>query len=71
MARDKKLTYLGGGFLIGVPARDLTSDEVKRYGLDRLISSGLYRDNYKPDYQEDIEVLGDELEAIEDIFEED
>lgn len=36
------LRYLGGGSLIGVPARDLTPDEVKEFGKARLLSSGLY-----------------------------
>jgi len=36
------LKYKGGGFLPNVPARDLTDEEVKQYGKDRLIKSGLY-----------------------------
>ena len=39
------LKYSGSGFITGVPARDLTEDEVKQYGERRLIASGLY---YKP-----------------------
>ena len=36
------LHYLGGGFLPGVPARDLTPLEVERYGRDILLATGLY-----------------------------
>jgi len=34
--------YIGGGYLVGVPARNLTEEEVKLYGKDRLLNSGLY-----------------------------
>ena len=37
------LIYTGGGFLPGVPARDLTDEEVKEHGGEqKLIASGLY-----------------------------
>lgn len=36
------LIYKGGGYLVGVPARNLTEEEVKKYGKDRLLNSGLY-----------------------------
>jgi hypothetical protein len=36
------MKYLGKGFIPGVPARDLTIAEVKLYGRDRLLASGLY-----------------------------
>ena len=38
------MKYLGNGFLIGVPARDLTKEEVEALGLapDELVESGLY-----------------------------
>lgn len=36
------MKYKGGGFIVGVPARNLTTSEVKLYGKDRLLSSGLY-----------------------------
>jgi len=36
------MKYIGGGFLQGVPARDLTEEEVKQYGKSRLLQSGLY-----------------------------
>ncbi len=38
-----KVNYVGkGAWLIGVPARDLSASEVKHYGQDKLIASGLY-----------------------------
>ena len=36
------MKYIGGGYLAGVPARDLTADEVRKYGRERLLKSGLY-----------------------------
>ena len=36
------MKYLGGGFLYGVPARDLTGEEARKYGRERLLKSGLY-----------------------------
>lgn len=39
-----ELVYIGdGAFIPGVPARNLTGDEIERYGgLDALLQSGLY-----------------------------
>lgn len=46
MAEKSKggLTYIGrGGFLPGVPARDMSAEEVAQYGgAKQLIRSGLY-----------------------------
>jgi hypothetical protein len=39
-----KLVYVGKGFLPGVPARDLSADEVRLYGRAKLLNSGLYRE---------------------------
>jgi hypothetical protein len=39
------MKYIGGGFIDGVPMRDLSEKEVKLYGHDRLLASGLYVDN--------------------------
>ncbi len=36
------LRYAGGGFLPGVPARDLTDEEVRAHGESFLIASGFY-----------------------------
>jgi hypothetical protein len=38
------LKWLGWGFLVGVPSRDLKPDEVKKYGKDWLLASGLYQE---------------------------
>lgn len=39
------LVYVGDGFLPGVPARNLTDDEVTAYGgAEALIASGLYEE---------------------------
>lgn len=39
------LEYIGrGAFIVGIPARDLTEEEVKQHGGERkLIATGLYR----------------------------
>lgn len=36
------LKYVGGGHLLGVPARDLSDEEAAAYGLETLLASGLY-----------------------------
>jgi len=37
------MKYIGNGnWLPGIPARDLTEQEVKRFGEKMLIASGLY-----------------------------
>lgn len=36
------LKYTGGGFLRGVPARDLKDFEVRKFGYSYLVRSGLY-----------------------------
>lgn len=40
------LIYTGGGYggsLPNIPSRDLTDDEVKRFGEQMLLDSGLYK----------------------------
>lgn len=37
-----RLQYIGGGHLPGVPSRNLTAEEVKKYGEKTLLASGLY-----------------------------
>lgn len=38
-----KLKYVGDGFLPGVPARDLSAEEVEEFGgVKALLASGLY-----------------------------
>jgi hypothetical protein len=42
------LKYIGKACLPGVPARDLTTAEVKLYGKDKLLASGLYLEKQPP-----------------------
>jgi hypothetical protein len=37
-----KMLYKGGGFIVGVPARNLSTSEVNKYGDKRLLASELY-----------------------------
>jgi hypothetical protein len=38
------MLYIGNGaFLPGVPARDLTEEEAKKYDINFLLASGLYK----------------------------
>jgi len=41
------LRYIGKGFLVGVPARDLTDAEAAEYGKAKLLKSGLYQEPKK------------------------
>lgn len=42
-----ELKYVGAGFVPGIPARDLTAEEVKEFGGEKfLLETGLYN---KPD----------------------
>ena len=36
------MKYIGKGFIPGIPARNLTLAEVKRFGKEYLLSTGLY-----------------------------
>lgn len=36
------MRYTGHGFIKGIPARDLTDAEVKKFGKERLLASGIY-----------------------------
>ena len=37
------LKYIGKGFIVGIPARDLTAEEVKKHGGEKvLVDTGLY-----------------------------
>jgi hypothetical protein len=38
------MIWLGNGFYVGVPARNLSAEEVKRYGREFLLSLGIYAD---------------------------
>ena len=39
------LTYIGKekGSIPGIPARDLTREEAEKYGIEKLLKSGLYK----------------------------
>jgi hypothetical protein len=40
---EVSLKYIGDGFSkIGIPARDLTAEEVKEFGEEYLLATGLY-----------------------------
>lgn len=40
---DDGMKYVGDGMcLVGVPARDLTAEEVLKFGAANLLASGLY-----------------------------
>lgn len=40
-----KMKYIGkGAWMIGVPARDLSAGEVKKFGEERLLKSNLYEE---------------------------
>jgi hypothetical protein len=36
------MRYTGHGYIVGVPARDLTDAEVKKFGRERLLATGIY-----------------------------
>ena len=36
------LRYIGKGFIVGIPARNLTDEEVSQFNKRRLLESGLY-----------------------------
>lgn len=38
------LRWTGAGFLHGIPARDLSEDEVKQFGKKYLLTTGLYEE---------------------------
>lgn len=50
------LKYLHNGFLRGIPARNLTDEEVKQYGKKRLLDSGLYEEKRERKPKKEIEV---------------
>jgi hypothetical protein len=58
------LKWKGNGFYVGVPARDLSADEVKRYGREFLLSLGLYEEIEKP--RAVYKPPKDDIEEVED-----
>lgn len=67
------LKYKGEGYLVGVPARNLTDEEVKKYGKSRLLQSGLYVEDV-PKYEyiprKKSKRLETETSVVEDINDE-
>ena len=57
------LKYKGGGFLRGVPARDLKDYEVEKFGHSFLVRSGLYYQE-KPEFVHTLDIEED-IPAIE------
>lgn len=47
------LIYTGDAAIPGIPARDLTEDEVKEHGKKRLLDSGLYAEPKKETAKKD------------------
>jgi hypothetical protein len=43
------MRYVGdGSFVVGIPTRELTEEEVNRFGYRRLLATGLYKVISKP-----------------------
>ena len=42
------MKWNGNGFYVGVPARDLSAEEVERYGKSFLLALGLYEEVEQP-----------------------
>ena len=59
------LTYLGSGFIAGIPARDLDDMEAETFGANNLILSGLYA-QAQPETEEPAEPETDEPETEEE-----
>jgi hypothetical protein len=61
------MKWLGNGFYVKVPARDLTAEEVKRYGREFLLSLGIYEEII-PKPRKAKETKSEPLEAEEDLW---
>lgn len=58
MGNGPRMRYVGNGFLVGIPSRDLSAEEVDRFGLEMLLGTGLYElieesEPEIPDYEPD------------------
>ena len=62
-----RLRYKGGGFIPKVPSRDLSAEEAHKFGIERLIKSGLYEDLYPPERFKP--VVEEEPEPVEELDE--
>ena len=59
------MKWLGNGFYVKIPARDLTAEEVKRYGREFLLSLGIYEEII-PKPRKAKEIVIEPIEAEED-----
>lgn len=57
------LKYIGKSFIIGIPARDLTDEEARKFGVKRLVATGLYKEVRKTKLKETVK------QAVEDTAE--
>jgi hypothetical protein len=48
-----KLKYNGKGFVPNIPARDLSEEEAREYGIMRLLNTGLYEKVGRPKEEEE------------------
>jgi len=53
------LKYVGKSFIVGIPARDLTDEEVKRFGKQKLLDSRLYAEAHKKNHKETVKQADD------------
>lgn len=63
---DKILTYVGkGGFILGVPSRDLSKEEIEKLALNErdLVESGLWVPVERESTPEPVEEIEDENEV--------
>jgi len=58
------LKYKGGGFLPGVPARDLSDEEVSRFGKSGLLKSKLYVEEEKENKKKIAEVNDGRYQSV-------
>jgi len=67
-----RLRYIGGGFIPKIPARDLSAEEAKKFGIEKLIKSGLYKDLYPPERFSSGKIEPEPIEELEqELVEED
>jgi hypothetical protein len=55
----------GSGFFVNVPARDLSAEEVERYGREFLLALGLYEEVNPPKPNKAKETIESDIEPIE------
>ena len=60
------LKYIGSAFIVGIPARDLTDEEVSHFNKKRLLDSGLYQEVRVSKKKSQENVKRSDLESEED-----